>query len=699
MTSVRGAEGNGSWLLSQSREGRPYRVSARESCGESIFEDPYRCLEDESPGVLGWQRTMDREARVGLGRIPGRERLERAVAEHLAVSDLRAPKPGGELWFWLDHRGDPGGALYVSEKLDGLPRRVLAPADLASQEPSTLDWYAPSPDGTLVALGVSSCGDEQSVLHLLHVGSGSTVGRPLPHASGGQVAWLPDSSGLYCCAGRARDTESPTKFVWFLRPGEPAERVDVPGSLEGLPQPSIQASRDGRYLGVSLHTWAPRLRWVLDLFTDEWLQGPTQDAPGSFHGFFEGDSYYAVTSEDAPRGRVVASPVRRLAEPRARREIIGEGPAVIRSITATDDGMVVCEYLDGISRLRIVSREGYELGSVPLPDAAVVRQTTVDPNQIGADAPVEACGTGVTFTFSTVTTSPVLCHYDVGSGRLSRLTEAVRTIPELEWRGGSCTSSDGGRVRYDVVKHADCQSDGSGPTLIVAYGGWNHMWLPRGYLGMFAPWVTAGGTFVFAHLRGDGSDGALQASAGRRERKQQTFDDLYAVAEQLITDGVTTSSQLGLCGLSNGGLLVGVAITQRPELFRAVVALVPLFDMCRFVRERFAEFYVCEYGDPRIIEEATWLRRYSPYHNVTTGVSYPAMLMVCGERDIRTHPWHARKMLAALRAANAGPRPVLLRVHRNCGHFTAANHASAAHISEWLAFLMHEVGLDPRDAS
>lgn len=361
----------------------------------------------------------------------------------------------------------------------------------------------------------------------------------------------------------------------------------------------------------------------------------------------------------------------------------------MRAVAAAGSELVLCDYVNGRSRVRVVSTEGEILATVPLPDEGVVSATGLNAMQAGADPPLEATRDEAVFTFSTPSRAPALCRYDWTLARLETIAAPREAPSALQIESRSCVSTDGHPVSYDLV-HA---GHPTGPTLVVAYGGWNMVAPSGGYLGALAPVVEAGGTVVYAHVRGDATHGADRWQAGRRAAKQRSFDDLYAVVQDLIAQGVTTPDQLGLHGSSNGGLLVGAAITQRPELFRVAVALVPLLDMGRFVRERFAELFTWEYGDPRRPGEAAWLRGYSPYHNVVDRIEYPATMIVCADRDIRCHPWHGRKMAAALRAANAGPRPIHLRVHPDRGHKTATVQAPPWLTAEWLGFAMSELGL------
>ncbi|MCI0636719.1 MAG: prolyl oligopeptidase family serine peptidase, partial [Actinobacteria bacterium] len=251
----------------------------------------------------------------------------------------------------------------------------------------------------------------------------------------------------------------------------------------------------------------------------------------------------------------------------------------------------------------------------------------------------------------------------------------------------------GVRVSFFLVHRSDLDLSRPQPTLLYGYGGWNVSLVPA-YLGTLAPFVEAGGVFVLASLRGDGVAGREWWEDGRRERKQNTFDDLYAVAEFLIDQGWTSSDRLALLGASNGGLLAGTALAQRPELFRAVASLVPLLDMMRYTRDPYTAEFRSEYGDPAEPAEARILHAYSPYHNVRDGVRYPATLVVSTANDVRCPPWHGRTMVARLQEANPSGRPILLRVWDNAGHLSPIA-GSSQQIAEWLGFIMEQLELNP----
>lgn len=664
--------------------------------GDVAFPDPFAALEDESPRVLAWQARMDAAARAAFAAIDGVDALADALAVQLGADGVTVPVPAGGRWFRLERDADGIGRRV---RVGGDPRDhggvLVEAADAPLDGDEAIDWIAPSPDGRLLAFGVSSHGDEQSELCLAETASGQLLAPRVRHVGEGPVVWLPDASALICCAGRGPAPETPLKRLLLVTPGAGAVPLDAPPGVERF-RPTIQLSADGRWLGVATMGHFPRLLFALDRASGRWHEAlPDDDAAEVFYGTFVDDEYVAVTSCGAGRGRLVAAPIDAVGDPARWRELVPEGPDAMRSVVRFGADLLLYELRDGLPRLRIVSLAGETLRQLPLPDELSIGATERDRAQLPAQLPVQVAGETLVFAGSSVRRSTTLWRYDRPADRLEELTAPSAELPGARAELLFCTAPDGEEVRYVVVRRDDLPDDGPQPALIYGYGGFDAAWTPRAYPGVFAPWVAAGGTWVFPFLRGDGTRGFAHWRAGRREHKQRTFDDLYAVTEDLVARGLASAERLALAGGSNGGLLVGGAIAQRPELFAAVAALVPVADLARVVRDRFGEGCMPEWGDPRIAAEAAWLRGCSPIHNLAPGADYPATAIVCGNRDMRTPAWHGRKLAAAMLEASGGSTPVLLRVHEDCGHLTAGMGAAPARIAEWLGFLMDAVGLAP----
>ena len=659
------------------------------------FDDPFAYLEGAGADVASWQAQQDGEARAYLTGVAGLATLERSVARYVQACSDPPPVSAGAGWLRIaPHPASGEAAVWLADQPDAQGRVVVSAGELVVGPNAGIDWFAPSPDGAWVALGVSCRGDERSMLHFVDVGTGISAGGTIQHVAGGAVAWSPDSQGIYCLAGSPAEPHG-QKDLLYAGPARSPRFLPAPIPYSRA-RNWLQLSPDGRHLGVGDAPSAPRLLAVLDVGDGVWRAVAGVADSQTFAGLFMDGHYYAVTTVDAPRGRLVRVPVERLTDAAAWLEVVPQRESVLRAVTRVADALVLCTFRDGSSELELITPLGHSLGKVPLESGGVVTTDPREPDQYGAAPPVHADRDGLTFSFTRVDRSPALMRYDIASRALRSYRRSAVVIGDIEVERLVASSSDGADVMYEFVSRRTRARPAPRPTLLTAYGGWNAMSASKAFLGELAPFVDAGGSVAFAHVRGDGTFGTDQWHGGRREHKQQTFDDVYAVAEDLASRGLTAPERLGLWGASNGGLLAGAAITQRPELFRAVVAVMPLLDMCRFVGDRFGEHCTWEYGDPRSPDAAAWLRRYSPYHNVEAGAGYPATLIVCGACDVRTPPWHGRKMLAALRRANNGDVPILLRVHDSHGH-TSMSSAPPWMVAEWLGFLMNELGLTPAE--
>jgi len=647
--------------------------------------DAHGWLEHDSDAVRRWERAQDAKAVQHLRRQPGQQRLREQVARADIAARVFAPSlNGGRSFRLVVPTGGAEPVLHVSERADERGRVLV---DSGGR---TIDWFYPSPDGLLVAYGLSASGSEQSVLHLIDVETGEIMSDRIPHTSFAVVAWLPDSTGFYYSASLGPDTEQPQKHIFFHRIGDRPATEPEPAVLrddEDFVYPQI--SVDGRWVAAVSSEAEPRPDSVLDRTGDGVWRPFLLGVPAIFNGFFLDGSYVAVTTEDAPRGRLVSIP---LASPTDRltwAELVPEGEGVLRTVTRVADRLILEELLDTSTRLRVVSLDGTAETAVPLPEPGFAALST-DNYRLPVDSAVFADGEGFVFVRSSWGAAAELCRYDLGAGRVDVLEKGVPPPFEVDAFLAEARAPDGARVTAWVVRRAEGAA-APAPTLVNGYGGWNIAFGHPGNLGTFLPFVEAGGTMVFAHLRGGGEYGLNQWLDGFRDAKQHTFDDLYAVVEQLMADGVAAPGRVAVVGASNGGLLAAAAVTQRPELFAAVVSLVPLTDMMRYTHDPYPAEFALEYGDPAEPDAAVWLRAYSPCHSVRHGVSYPATLVICGDTDVRCPAWHGRKFVAHLQEATASDAPVLYRLRRSSGHLTSARRDT----HEWLGFVMDQLGLEP----
>ncbi|MCP2166632.1 prolyl oligopeptidase family serine peptidase [Goodfellowiella coeruleoviolacea] len=675
------------------------RQPVTRAVGGITFTDPYDWLRSDTEESLRWQERQTAATTTALEDLPVAELAE---AIKPALRDFIAGALGGRVlvggrWFWLgqDDAGT-GQAIRVSDDRDDPGRVVIDAARLTAQRgdgrPSTLVYLQPSPDGRLVAFSESVGGAPFGVYRVVEVDSGHLLDVSVPTLQGNAAlpAWLPDGSGFYL-HGRAADGGHQLLFA-PVAPGTPERPpvsfalADVPATVTGLVP---QVSPDGRHVLVVTSPHQHVATMIGDERTGRWRPFTPEGFDAELHGDWLDDDTYVAIATDTPRGRLVAIPVATSTDPATWRELVPTGDLVLRGVQVVRGRLVVSALRDVSLDIRVHQPDGTLVGRAPLPPASA---------SLGLVGPGRLRPPSAAFLFSasTFTTAYTTCELDVDNAALE-VVEAGADLPGIVVEQSFATSADGTRVPYFVVARADLDRTVPQPTLVNAYGGFNLPWVPA-FLAENAPFVQAGGVFVQASLRGGSEYGRDWYEAGRGRAKQHTFDDLRAVAEDLIARGIATPDRLAFHGASNGGLVAGVAITQQPDLWRAVVAQVPVLDVLEPVTdgpgaEIIRSFYEQEYGSPDNPEDAAAIHAYSPCHNVRDGVSYPAVFQIFGATDISCPVRHGRRFTAALQHATTSGHPVLLRVWDDVGHGSLDPEVSARQQAEWLAFVMRELGM------
>jgi prolyl oligopeptidase len=515
----------------------------------------------------------------------------------------------------------------------------------------------------------------------------------LPQRDIGTVAWLADGTGFYYVAEyvaeprqNGGDPEQGSR-VYLKRLA-----LDTPPELQALridpPAWRVTVSPDGRYAlayGVD-----QRPHYLRDLAADSSWEPFLGNVRATFGGTVVGDRFVAITDHGAPNGRLVAIPLATPTEPSTWTELLAAGDSVLLTVNPVGERLVVGEHVGGATRLRVLHVEGTIEAEIPLPGEGLA---WLGPDRGGG---LVAPGDDeCTFVFSSLTSSPATYRYDLATGDLETLTPPEALVDNVAVHHRTARASDGTPIPYMVVARADLDLSAPHPTVISAYGALANPWPPAYLFTLPAAWVQLGGVYVHAHPRGGGEFGPQWWRAARRQTKQRTFDDLYAVAEELIARGQTTPRQLGVFGTSAGSLPAAVAITQRPDLFRASVPMLPLLDLlrCRQDPTTMAAIVRPELGDPDDPRDARVLHAYSPYHHIQEGTAYPAVLLDCGATNHICPAWHGRKMAARLQHATSSAHPILLRV-RDCGHNPQMTPAQMQEReTEELAFFAAELGL------
>jgi prolyl oligopeptidase len=674
--------------------------------------DPYRWLEDASSAERAdWLREQAELYRAQRETWPGRDELAGQVRELLHVGAVGTPAWRGERSFFT--RRDPGQehAVLYTQLADGSGAPVEVLLDPMAIDPSgltTLDAWQPDKEGRLLAYQLSEGGDEEALLRVLDVGSGTEVDGPIDRCRYSNVAWLPGGKAFYY-SRRLPASEVPAgesqyhRRVYLHQVGTPADDdVLIFGTgRDKTDYYSVSVSRDGRWLAISASRGtAPRNDlWLADLSESDPASPELRvvqegvDAQTWLRAGRDG-RLYLFTDSGAPRGRIaVADPsAADLADRSSWQDLIGEDPeAVLRGYAILDGAelprpvLVATWTRHAVSEISVHDLStGTRLAGVPLPGLGTAGGISERPEG----------GHEAWFGYTDYTTPSEVLRFDARSSSVSTWATSPGSVPAQAASAQQVTyrSADGTPVRMLIISGAPRALSGPRPTILYGYGGFDVSLTPA-YSPNALAWVSAGGVYAVANLRGGSEEGEDWHRAGMLEHKQNVFDDFRVAAETLIRDGWTTPEQLAISGGSNGGLLVGAALVQRPSLYAAVVCSAPLLDMVRYERFGLGQTWNVEYGTASDPEQLGWLLSYSPYHHVVDGTAYPAVLFTVFTNDTRVDPVHAYKMCAALQHATSSGRPVLLRAEDKVGHGPRAVSRMAELAGDTLAFAARYTGL------
>jgi prolyl oligopeptidase len=654
-----------------------------------VVVDDYRWLEDgSSPDVAAWTEAQNRYTRAVVDALPGRDAIRRRVREirTIAVPRFGDLKAAGGRVFALRFRPPQQQPVLVALASVDRPDEAKVVVDLNQIDPSggtSMDWYVPSLDGRRVAVSLARGGSERGDLHVYDVESGQPLPDVVLHVNsgtaGGSLAWDARGEGFYYTR-YPRPGERPAAdldfyvHVYYHPLGRPAssDRYEVGRDLPRIAEIELRASPHGRYVLANVQNgdggeFEQYLRredgpWTrLSRFEDRVLEA-----------VFDGERLLLLSRAGAPRGRLLTLALRPTGPLGPPQPFLPEGEGVIEpsfgwgstsKIVPAGKHLYLVEQVGGPEEVRVLDHAGKALGVVPLPEVSAVSQVLSEP---GRDTLLVESASYVEPT--------TWYRYEPGAngsaGRLAKTALSVDFPISLrdatvsrEW----AVSKDGTRVPLTVIAPKGIRRDGSNPALLTGYGGFGISETPAFDPGLRI-WLDHGGVFAVANLRGGGEFGGAWHDAGRLLEKQNVFDDFIACAEHLVKAGYTNPRRLGIEGGSNGGLLMGAVLTQRPDLFGAVVSRVGIYDMLRVELSPNGTFNVPEYGSVKDPAQFRALLAYSPYHHVKDGTAYPPVLLTAGANDPRVDPMQSRKMAARLQAATGGRRLVLLRTSAKAGH-------------------------------
>jgi prolyl oligopeptidase len=672
--------------------------------------DPYRWLEDASSDeTRAWVDAEDTLLRGYLDALPGREHLRQRLTQLLSPGLVTAPAWRRDRCFFMRRTAEQEHAVLLTIDPDGTERVLLDPIAIDPAGTTTLDAWQPDKEGRLLAYQISTGGTEESTLHVIDVATGEPIETPIDRTRYSPVAWLPGGRHYYYVRRLPPEQLPPGeeqfhRRVWLHEVGSDAETdIEVFGAgLDMTNYYGVTVSMDGRWLIVAAAAGtAPRDDvYIADLSATD-LEKPGfvavqegVDAQTAAHIGRDG-RLYLLTDREAPRGRLcVASPEDPAFE--NWRDLVGEDSEAVLDNFAILDGpeLETPTLLVGWTRHAISEVTVHDLATGQHRD----RIELPGLGTIGGLGERPEGGHESWFTYTDYLTPPTAYHYNALTGVVDVWARPPGSvdIPPVHARQITYRSADDTPVRMTLLA-LEREPSAPKPTILYGYGGFGASMTPA-YAATALAWVEAGGVYAIANLRGGSEEGEDWHRAGMRERKQNVFDDFHAAAEYLIEQGWTSRAHLGISGGSNGGLLVGAALTQRPDLYAAVTCAAPLLDMVRYENFGLGATWNDEYGTAADDKEFGWLISYSPYHRVVDGVDYPAVLFTVFDSDTRVDPLHARKMCAALQHATVGDRPILIRTERDVGHGARAVSRTVDLSVDSLSFLAAQTGLSFPDS-
>jgi prolyl oligopeptidase len=659
--------------------------------------DPYRWLEDgTSAETQKWVAEEMAYTRSVLDPLAGRDSIHTRLTELLGIGSIGVPRIAGKYYFHTRREGMQNQpVLYVREGVDGKDRVLVDVNQLAADGTVALDWFYPAEHGKYVAYGTSASGSEMSTLHIIESKTGNVLPDTIERMRAASIAWSLDNAGFYYTrypkkGDVAEGQEVYNRHVFYHLLGTDVATDPLIFGEGRDPQdwPTVSLDNDGRLLLITVgQGWTKTELFLMDLKRGT---PPTRITTGKnflYSAKVYNGRIYIVTNEDAPRYRVFMAEAGNY-ERDDWQEIIPQTGGVLKDAELWG-GKIFTQYeQNATSQLKVFDLGGQLLSNLALPGIGSVFacQGKWDRDE-------------VFYEFESFTVPSSIYRYDLERGTTTlwakvdaRAIDPAAYDVQQEWYH----SKDGTRVPMFVVSKKGLKKDGLNPTLLTGYGGFNVSVTPEFDSDVYL-WLERGGIYAVANLRGGSEFGEDWHRAGMLDKKQNVFDDMIAAAEYLIAEKYTSANHLAIQGASNGGLLMGAMITQRPELFRAVVCDVPLLDMLRYQQFQIARRWIPEYGSAENPEQFKWLYAYSPYHHVKAGVEYPAVLFMTADSDSRVDPMHAKKMTALMQAsaANGGSRtrPILLRIESKAGH---AGTPVAKQIEEWTdvyGFLFWQLGV------
>jgi len=677
------------------------KVEQTDSYHGSSVADPYRWLEDDhSADTKAWVQAQNAVTDQFLAAMPQRLPVRRLYTELYNFEKFGLPFKEGGRYFWTRNDGlQQQSVLYTASALAAQPAVALDPNQLSNDGTVALSGYAASRDGKLLAYGSSKAGSDWQTWRVRDLASGRDLPDTLEWVKFSGAAWTPDGKGFFYARydapaeGAALTGSNYFQKLYYHRLGTPQANDTLVASN---PQEKewgfgAEVSDDGKLVYITVWKGGNKNGlMVLPLSKGAYSGGEPKPVTLAFDAEYvpvssSGSTLIVKTNQDAPRGRLIAIDLKGSGK-QAWKTLVAEGSDALTGASAVG-GRLLLRYLrDASTLVRIHGMDGRALGEVALPGVGTASGFA------GRSDDAETF-----FVYTSLNSPATIYRYEVATNKASlfKRPQTAFDAEQFETRREFVTSKDGTRFPIFIAHKKGLKLDGSNPTLLYGYGGFNAAMTP-GYNVTAATWMKMGGVYVLASIRGGGEYGAAWHEAGTKLKKQNVFDDFIAAAEWLIANKFTQPAKLAINGGSNGGLLVGAVVNQRPELFGAAVPQVGVMDMLRFHKFTIGWAWVPDYGSSENAEEFKALLAYSPLHNIQSGGKpYPAILVTTGDHDDRVVPAHSFKYTAALQAAETGSAPKLIRIETQAGH--GAGKPTSKIIEEradMLAFIAHRFGLE-----
>jgi prolyl oligopeptidase len=638
-------------------------------------EDPYQWLEsDEDSQVKAWSDAQNQQTRKYLDSFPDRAAIEKQLQEWYAKTSPNyfslVSRPG--ILFAMKFQPPKQQPLLVTlASADDLKSEkvVLDPNVLDAKGTTAIDWFVPSLDGKYIAMSLSKGGSEDGTLHFYESATGKALADTIAHVqyptAGGSAAWNADSTGVFYTRfpRKGERPDADLNFyqqIYFHKLGTPdtEDKYSIGKDFPRIAEIALAASRDGKYIlaTVANGDGGDFAHYLLGP-DQSWKQITQFSDQIKLARLGRDNALYLLSRADAPRGKVLRLPLD-VPELKNAAEIIASGEAVIEQIVPGTDALYVADLLGGPSQIRRFDLNGKNEAKISTPQISAVQELLAVEDGSLLFRDVSYTDPAAWFHCLNGKTEP---------GKTALQSTSPVSFADIEVRREFATSKDGTKIPVNVLSRKGMKHDGNNPTLLYAYGGYGISMSPN-FDFTRRLWFDRGGVYVVANIRGGGEFGEEWHKAGNLTKKQNVFDDFAAAAEYLIKENYTRPAKLAIQGGSNGGLLMGAMITQHPDLFRAVVSSVGIYDMLRVELAPNGAFNVTEFGTVKDPEQFKALYAYSPYHHVVDGTKYPAVLMMTGANDGRVAPYHSRKMTARLLAANKSENPILLRTSSSAGH-------------------------------